>query len=369
MQTFLSVAGCVERQRRFAELLVERSCDAAVISDWRDVYYFTGVFTEMLYPRALLIEVSGKTVLAAEAEFADAPVQQQLQYAPDTVATLNFDHHAALAAALEPAIGRTARVAVQAEELCIAMAEMIDRCSGASLLGIDDALLRMQAVKDADEIMVLRRCNQLNDIGYAAVRDAIREGASETEVLSAGNSAVVEAAGYNCDYNGDFRCGVPGGFATDRRCRAGELYIVDAWVTYRGYRSDLCRTFPVTTIDSQQRRAWEMTEQTVLMAEQMIRPGVRCRQVYDAIHAAQEKIKPKALIHHGGHGTGLRAHTYPRINPKFDDVFEENNVFTIEPGVYGEELGGGIRLEYNYVLTNDGPERLSEFPISCPQGR
>ena len=109
-----------------------------------------------------------------------------------------------------------------------------------------------------------------------------------------------------------------------------------------------------------------MTEQTVLMAEQMIRPGVRCREVYDAINAAQDKVKPNALIHHGGHGTGLRAHSYPRINPKFDDVFEENNVFAIEPGVYGDELGGGIRLEYNYRLTQDGPERLSEFPISCP---
>ena len=102
--------------------------------------------------------------------------------------------------------------------------------------------------------------------------------------------------------------------------------------------------------------------------EEMTKAGVSCRVVFDAMKQMQDQIKEGALVHHGGHGTGLRAHTYPRINPYFDDIFEASNVITIEPGVYGEELRGRIRLEYNYLVTEEGVERLNEFPISIPGG-
>ncbi len=43
-------------------------------------------------------------------------------------------------------------------------------------------------------------------------------------------------------------------------------------------------------------------------------------------------------------------------------MFEEGDVITLEPGVYGTALGGGIRLEDNYVVTADGLTNLFEYP-------
>jgi Xaa-Pro aminopeptidase len=44
-------------------------------------------------------------------------------------------------------------------------------------------------------------------------------------------------------------------------------------------------------------------------------------------------------------------------------VFEEGEVFTAEPGLYGPELRAGIRLENDYLVTKAGVELLSDFSL------
>ena len=68
------------------------------------------------------------------------------------------------------------------------------------------------------------------------------------------------------------------------------------------------------------------------------------------------------FFHHLGHGIGLFPHEAPRLNPNWDDVFEVGDVFTVEPGLYGEDLNAGIRIEHNYLVTEGGLERLSQYP-------
>ena len=51
---------------------------------------------------------------------------------------------------------------------------------------------------------------------------------------------------------------------------------------------------------------------------------------------------------------GLDAHEVPRINPGWDDTFEKGDLVAFEPGLYHESLSGGLRLENNYLITEDG---------------
>jgi Xaa-Pro dipeptidase len=69
------------------------------------------------------------------------------------------------------------------------------------------------------------------------------------------------------------------------------------------------------------------------------------------------------LPHHLGHGVGLQPHEYPHLNPKWDDVLMEGEIFTAEPGQYSAELAAGIRLENQYLVTKDGVVNLVEFPL------
>ena len=97
--------------------------------------------------------------------------------------------------------------------------------------------------------------------------------------------------------------------------------------------------------------------------ERMARPGTRCRDLFEAASAHLREKTGKDLIHHLGHGVGLSPHEGPHLNPKWDDVLEVGDVFTAEPGLYGPEINGGIRLENQYLVTETGIENLTPFPM------
>ena len=61
------------------------------------------------------------------------------------------------------------------------------------------------------------------------------------------------------------------------------------------------------------------------------------------------------------HGVGARAHEPPYAHQAGVGTIEEGMVLAIEPGCYWPQ-GGGLRLEDNFLITADGPEKLSPFP-------
>ena len=67
--------------------------------------------------------------------------------------------------------------------------------------------------------------------------------------------------------------------------------------------------------------------------------------------------------HHLGHGIGLFPHEAPHLNPHWDDTFAIGDVFTAEPGLYDPKLRAGMRIENDYVVTDDGVECLTHFPL------
>jgi Xaa-Pro aminopeptidase len=99
------------------------------------------------------------------------------------------------------------------------------------------------------------------------------------------------------------------------------------------------------------------------MVEKMARPGVKCATLFSAVDEHLQQKRGKGMAHHLGHGIGLQPHEFPHLNPKWDDVLMEGEVFTAEPGIYGPELGGGIRIENNYVVTKDGVRNLLNSPL------
>ena len=103
----------------------------------------------------------------------------------------------------------------------------------------------MQEIKDDDEIALIRKAIEVDLEAYTAAQKVIAPGVNELEVLGAAQQAAHLAAGEKVFHDGDYQCGQLGGFARNRCIEEGELYIIDAWAIYRGYWSDLCRTFAV----------------------------------------------------------------------------------------------------------------------------
>ena len=88
---------------------------------------------------------------------------------------------------------------------------------------------------------------------------------------------------------------------------------------------------------------------------------MRCQALYEACDQALKLNRGTGMAHHLGHGVGLSPHEFPHLNPKWDDVLLEGEVFTAEPGIYAKELRGGIRIENQYLVTKDGVRNLTKF--------
>ena len=105
---------------------------------------------------------------------------------------------------------------------------------------------------------------------------------------------------------------------------------------------------------------------------EMVKPGASAVEFWHRLDARIREhphCSQEGLIHHSGHGVGLRPHEAPDLNRDREGLFEVGDVFSCEPGAYSEELRVGIRLENTFLLTEDGVENLSEYPVEIlPRG-
>lgn len=141
--------------------------------------------------------------------------------------------------------------------------------------------------------------------------------------------------------------------------------MVDIFPSFHGYHGDLCHTFAASTPNELQNRAWTVIRDALRLAEEKIRPGVLAREVWTQLREYIDSFEfvRGSFWHHAGHGIGLDPHEPPWIFPTGDDVFELGDVIALEPACYGENLQGGVRLERDYVVRENGLENLSRFPL------
>jgi Xaa-Pro aminopeptidase len=222
---------------------------------------------------------------------------------------------------------------------------------------IEPLLWQLRRRKDADELALIQTAINCTEAMYQRAREMIEPGVEELDVFNEMHAAAVKTAAEPLSevLGNDFTCGGGGGPPrADRAAKPGELYILDLGPAYRGYFADNCRTFAVGEPNEQQRVACEQVKSCFEVIERMAKPGVRCREIYDAVIEHLQARAGRTFTHHLGHGIGLQPHEYPHLSPEWDDVLMEGEVFAAEPGLYGDDLRGGIRIENNYVVTRDG---------------
>ena len=362
----LSLEGCRSRRERLIAEMVRAEIDVAVLTSPRMIYYFTGVLTDAQWPQGFALRANGDGLLVTNREPQRAPEVRSCVYTGYTTERAFGRHtmHEELTAAMRSFAGPR-RAGIEAEHAPWGLASEL----AGGVRNITPVLTEMRRRKDADEIEAMRAVTRLTEAGYAAARSRIEAGMTEYQMFSAIQEAINSAAGTSVELRGDFACGTRairgGGPPTDRCVEAGDLYILDLFPVYEGYTCDLCRTFCAGTPTGEQQEVWEHVLAGHEIAQRLIRPGASTRAVYRELreHLDAIALTTGSFWHHAGHGVGMEGWEQPWLNAGSDQTFVEGEVIACEPGLYHEQLRGGIRLEHNYLVTRSGVQALDVFPM------
>ena len=260
-------------------------------------------------------------------------------------------------------------------------------------LELGHLLDEMRLFKSADEIALMQKAADISVEAHRAAMRAARPGIHEYE-LQAEVERVFRRHGAEPAYASIVGAGANACIlhyrANAAKARAGELVLIDAGAEYRGYASDITRTFPVGGRFSREQRALhDLVCRAQAAALAQARPGVP----YEAGHAAAVRTLSDGLLslgllqgtleavvangdykrfyrHKTGHWLGLDVHDVGeyRIDGA-SRLLEPGMVFTIEPGLYipaddaavpAKWRGIGIRIEDDVLVTADGHRVLTD---------
>ena len=155
--------------------------------------------------------------------------------------------------------------------------------------------------------------------------------------------------------------------------RANEAIIVDIFPRSKAtkYNADMTRTFCVGEPGGTLREWYDLTERALEAALDAVEPGATGEEVHAAACEVYEeageptfRTDPETetgFIHSTGHGIGLDVHESPRLASGGGEL-EPGHVITVEPGLYDPAVGG-VRIEDLVVVTEDGYENLTGYPI------
>ena len=260
---------------------------------------------------------------------------------------------------------------------------------------IDPATIvhEMRVIKSADELELMQRAADIAAEAHCEAMKAARPGMQEYEI-----EALIErvfrqrgsaAPAYTSIVGAGANATVLHYINNDGELHDGDLLLIDAGAEYKGYASDITRTFPINgRFSKPQRDIYELVLKAQMECVELVRPGTTHDQLKQhSIEVLTEGLvelgllqgKPEELIKekkyeqfymHGlGHMLGIDVHDVGRYYfGKESRALEPGVVMTVEPGIYispdsknvsSEYLGIGVRIEDDVLCTADGPRVLT----------
>jgi Xaa-Pro aminopeptidase len=219
---------------------------------------------------------------------------------------------------------------------------------------------RLRAVKDSDELDLMRGAAQLADRALAQLLADGLVGRTEREAALALEMTMRRMGAEHVSFEPIVAAGPHGALphAAPREVEIGpgQLVVIDWGAQLDGYCSDCTRTVATGELDQHATEVYGVVLDAQLAGLEAVQAGREAVAV-DAV--ARELIDAAGYgerFGHGlGHGVGLDVHEDPRLGQSAEGVLEAGNVVTVEPGVY---LPGqfGVRIEDLVAVTDEGCE-------------
>lgn len=236
-----------------------------------------------------------------------------------------------------------------------------------SAVAVEGAVEELRAVKDADELAVLRRACAITVQGWQHVLDTTQPGMTEHGIAMALGRHLEDLGADGTAFSTIVASGpnsaVPHHQPTDRRIETGDLLKVDFGAKVDGYHADMTRTVAIGEPDPDLRRIHDLVREAQAAGRAAATDGRDIAAVDDACRGLiADAGHGDHFVHPTGHAVGLEIHERPIVTGQTDGSLLPGMTFTVEPGVYLAGRGG-VRIEDTIVVTDGpGPEVLTEAP-------
>ncbi|HUQ97220.1 MAG TPA: Xaa-Pro aminopeptidase [Chitinophagaceae bacterium] len=248
----------------------------------------------------------------------------------------------------------------------------------------------LRSIKTAAEIEVVKKAIDITGNTFQRLLRFIKPGVMEyeieAEIVHSFLSQRASGEAYGSIIASGDRARTLHYVSNNQECKDGELILMDFGALYGGYAADLTRTIPDNgKFTARQREVYNACLHLHNYAKAILKPGITILDYTDKVgnEATQQFLKigllkesdvanenadnrayRKYLYHGISHHLGLDVHD---LGTRTEPV-KAGMLFTIEPGIYIEEEGLGIRIENNVWLTESGNIDLFEgIPITADE--
>jgi len=354
------------RLARAQALMRGENLDAIVLASGSGLDYFTGAewgLSERFFGAVITREGDPAWVTPA---FEKARALEQIQIGTDVRAWEEHESPSALVASILRERGATGRVGIE-EMMPFTFANEIGAAlPSARLLSATPVTAGCRVVKDAHELALMRRANEITMAAHRAVFQSLREGMTQSQVsaLSAQAHRKLGMPGGALVLFGP-DAAFPHGTTRPRPLRRGDVVLIDGGGRLHGYASDITRTgvfgAPPT---ERQRKVWDIVRRAQQAAFDTAKPGVEAQAVDAAARRVVEEAgfgpDYKYFTHRVGHGIGMDGHEWTYFVRGNTTKLRPGMCFSDEPGIYipGEM---GIRHEDCIFITETGAENFTKW--------
>jgi len=231
---------------------------------------------------------------------------------------------------------------------------------------ISGAVEALRFRKSTSEISSIEQAAKIADTALATMLNSVQAGVTERELAIELDYQMAKLGSEEVSFAtillfGE-RSALPHGIPSDKQLKLGDIILIDFGAVVNGYRSDMTRTFVFGQASAEQKHIYQLVQSAQQAAIDEVSEGVLGSHLYQQSANILLNSEYKKYVGEGlGHGVGLVLHEQPFIGPDCHTAIEKGCVITIEPGIYIPGWGG-IRIEDDVVLTDEGLKILTKSP-------
>lgn len=225
-------------------------------------------------------------------------------------------------------------------------------------------LVVMRAVKDEEELAIMREAQAITDKAFEHMCGYIQLGMTEKQIQTELDNFMYLNGADGLSFGSIVATGAntanPHAMPGQRIVEKGHFVLMDFGAAVRDYCSDMTRTVCMGEPSQQQREIYDIVRATNEACAKLMVPGASCKAIHEhAVKMITEAGYGDKFQHGLGHGVGIEIHELPNFGGRSNTILEVGNVVTNEPGIYLPGIGG-VRLEDYGVITEQGIELFTQ---------